>query len=233
MSYQVAKLVARIAENLPEMSSDVMQGWIENPKALQKLLLGLCPPSADALHGLYWDKVYEALGMSAEYEEFAQANSAQDDPNLWIVPVVKGVTCNKVVAGLKKLGVKFYLYTDDLDKAVPTNDRDPSNGSYVIGFARNVEADKENKNLSANTLKSRHKGITLLERLILELGYFLATRKHLDNENITLCAGSRGRDGYVPSVSWYSDDREVYVFWYDPDISRAYLRSRSAVSLPV
>ena len=43
MSYQVAKLIARIAENLPEMSSDIMQGWIENPKALQKLLLGLCP----------------------------------------------------------------------------------------------------------------------------------------------------------------------------------------------
>ena len=49
MSYQVAKLVARIAENLPEMSPDVMQGWIENPKALQKFLTGLCPPIRDVL----------------------------------------------------------------------------------------------------------------------------------------------------------------------------------------
>lgn len=38
MSYQVAKLIARIAENMPEMSSDIMQGWIENPKSLQRVL---------------------------------------------------------------------------------------------------------------------------------------------------------------------------------------------------
>lgn len=43
MSYQVAKLIARIAENLPEMSSDIMQGWIDNPRGLQKFLSGLCP----------------------------------------------------------------------------------------------------------------------------------------------------------------------------------------------
>jgi len=45
MSYQVAKLVARIAENLPEMSADLMQNWINNPKGLQKVLReALCPP---------------------------------------------------------------------------------------------------------------------------------------------------------------------------------------------
>lgn len=40
---QSGKLIARIAENLPEMSSDVMQGWIDNPKGLQKFLAELCP----------------------------------------------------------------------------------------------------------------------------------------------------------------------------------------------
>jgi hypothetical protein len=44
MSSQIAKLIARIAENLPEIQEDVMQGWIENPKGLQKFLSGLCPP---------------------------------------------------------------------------------------------------------------------------------------------------------------------------------------------
>jgi len=42
---QSGKLIARIAENLPELSSDVMQGWIDNPKGLQKFLLGLNPPA--------------------------------------------------------------------------------------------------------------------------------------------------------------------------------------------
>ena len=45
MSYdkQTAEFIATVVQNIPKMSGDVMQGWIGNPKALQKLLLGLCP----------------------------------------------------------------------------------------------------------------------------------------------------------------------------------------------
>jgi len=45
MDKQTGKLIARIAENLPDMGSEVMQGWIENPKGLQKFLAGLNPPA--------------------------------------------------------------------------------------------------------------------------------------------------------------------------------------------
>ena len=38
---QAHKFAATILENLPEVPEDIMQGWIENPKALQKLLAGL------------------------------------------------------------------------------------------------------------------------------------------------------------------------------------------------
>jgi hypothetical protein len=48
MDRQVLKLVARIAENLPEMSADVIQGWIENPKGLQKFLSGFSLATAIA-----------------------------------------------------------------------------------------------------------------------------------------------------------------------------------------
>ncbi len=43
---QSGKFLARIAENLPELSGDVMQSWIDDPKALQKFLLGLSQPTA-------------------------------------------------------------------------------------------------------------------------------------------------------------------------------------------
>ncbi len=44
---QTGKFVAVIAQNLPQdIASDVMQGWIDNPKALQKVLRSaLCPPT--------------------------------------------------------------------------------------------------------------------------------------------------------------------------------------------
>ncbi len=42
---QTASFLAVVGQNMPEISGDVMQGWIENPKALQKALrTALCPP---------------------------------------------------------------------------------------------------------------------------------------------------------------------------------------------
>ncbi len=44
---QTAKFLAIVGENMPELSGDVMQGWIENPKSLQKALKdSLCPPES-------------------------------------------------------------------------------------------------------------------------------------------------------------------------------------------
>lgn len=42
-----AKFLSVVAQNMPrDMSGDVMQGWIDNPKALQKALRSaLCPPT--------------------------------------------------------------------------------------------------------------------------------------------------------------------------------------------
>lgn len=44
MDKQTGKFIARIAENLPDMSSATMQKWINNPKGLQGFLRGLCSP---------------------------------------------------------------------------------------------------------------------------------------------------------------------------------------------
>jgi hypothetical protein len=44
---QTAKFLAVVGENMPELSGDVMQGWIENPKSVQKVLReAFCPPEA-------------------------------------------------------------------------------------------------------------------------------------------------------------------------------------------
>lgn len=50
MDKQVLKLGARVLENLPVLSSDVIQGWIDNPKALKHFLSGLAPEEATKLY---------------------------------------------------------------------------------------------------------------------------------------------------------------------------------------
>ncbi len=183
----------------------------------------------DKLPDLDWAAVYQKLGLAREFEGFRQ--NVVEREGFWAVPVLQGVTCNKVVAALKALDVQFYLYAEDLDQAVTKNDRDPKNGSYVIRFHRTVEADPELANKSAQDLAADGtKGITLLERLLLELAYFLAMGgEHLDGENITLCSGSRYSDGRVPNVGWYTAYRRVYVYWCSPDSRGEYLRARSVV----
>ncbi len=174
-----------------------------------------------------WTRVYKTLGMNFESGNIA----IPTDPNFWGVYVQKGVTLNKVVAVFRQLGVNVYSYYDDLDSSVTTNDRTPATGSYWVRFKKTVEADPELANKSAENLKAENiSGITLLERLLLELGYFLATREHLDVENITLCCGSRYSGGHVPSVYWYAGDRKLIIYWYNPQYRDQFLRTRAVVS---
>ncbi len=148
----------------------------------------------------------------------------------WLVVVRKGLTLNKV---LEVMCTKFNVYSyigDDLDKGVPTNDRTADN-DYTISVRDCVEADEENKKLSANQIKEKRTiSMTLLERLLLELFYFWETGgQHLDIRNVTLCSGSRYSGGGVPSVCWDSDSSKVSIGWYHTGYSDGDLRAREAV----
>lgn len=104
-----------------------------------------------------------------------------------------------------------WKYRDNLDSITSVRKADHD---YAIWVRDRVEADEELKNKSANDLQKENiNAITLEERLLLEIKYFRETGKHLDVQNVTLCAGSRDPDGYVPGVYWYGWGGRVYVDW--------------------
>lgn len=110
--------------------------------------------------------------------------------------------------------------------------KDDRTGSYTVYFKKNVEADEEFKNMSANDLKEKGiKGITLKERLLLEIEYFKETGKHLDINCVTLCAGSRGVVSRVPIVGRDGVDG-LGVYWSGTDDAGGDLRTRQAVFNP-
>lgn len=234
---EYAEFQAAVLLQLPrDIDPVILRGWVLHQESLKKTLREALVPPVEDLPNLDWAKVYEVLGMSAVYDVFLCTEySDQRYPTcagLWQVWVLRGVTPNKVIAAFKKLEVNTYLYVNNLDKDVTKNDRDPNrDGSYVVSFRKTVEADPENANQSADDRKaSGAKDIALLERLLLELGYFLATKKHLDVENWTLCSGSRCSDGGVPGVHWVSGDRRLRIHWSDPAHRFDALCSRAVVS---
>jgi len=120
-----------------------------------------------------------------------------------------------------------YCYNrENVDKEFPLPKE-----STLRWFKANIEADDEHKDKSADDLeKEGIVGITLRERLLLELNYYSFTGKHLDIQNITLCTGSRDSDGRVPIVHWHVD--KLQVRWYGSDFAHDRLRVREAVSNP-
>jgi len=145
-----------------------------------------------------------------------------------LVIVAQGMTLQRLYDNCVKLCPCWKWTDDDLDKIVQS-ERTAKDGTYAVWFRDVVEADEELKNLSANDLKEKGiPGITLEERLLMELKYFKETGNHLDIKSWTLCSGSRYSGGLVPSVGWHSDG--LRVDWYHPVNARGHLRSRRAVS---
>ncbi len=71
---QTAKFISVVCQSMPELSGDVMQGWIENPKGLKKLLKGLCP-SEIVLSFPAWKTIKLGIHKSAdEYRKAIKAN---------------------------------------------------------------------------------------------------------------------------------------------------------------
>lgn len=132
---------------------------------------------------------------------------------------------SEILARCKKLFNVWQSFTDaEMDKDFP-----PPKKLTTRYFSRNIEADPEMANKSADELGEPEKYITIRERLLMELQYFKETGQHLDLENVTLCAGSRYAGGSVPRVYWSPTDRKLYVSTCYSNDAGSSLRARAAV----
>lgn len=174
-----------------------------------------------------WQGFYKKyFGMSADFSTVSIPEHRAGFDRLIIV--AKGLTLNRVYNVCAE-HFSCWRYADDLDEAIPTNDRTAIQ-PYAVWFRDCREADEELKNLSADQLaEKRIPGITLLERMLYELKRWDETGEHLDLENVTLCTGSRGVDRGVPRACWRGGGFRVG--WRCSSRSRSLLRSRAAVPL--
>lgn len=238
---QAFELNAAISQQIPrDISGDDAQYWAihkeELGAGLRKLLIRQTAPvtifsgkaPADLGKLDFWVEMWNHLDW--EFNASGLFVPAPGNGFNWFIAMPKGMTPNSAFEICEKR-FSSSRYTDDLDQAVTHNDRDARNGAYIIRVRDRIEADKEFANWSVNKLQKRKINCnTLAERLVLEIAYFLTSGKHLDNENWTLCAGSRNSVGRVPCVYWSTDERKLRVYWCSPDNADGDLRARQAVS---
>ncbi|HOK35230.1 MAG TPA: hypothetical protein PLL80_00060 [Candidatus Pacearchaeota archaeon] len=175
-----------------------------------------------------WQKFYnELFGIKINFSNISIPERKKGFNRLIIV--AQGITPQQIYDKCAEFFFCWKCTYQNLDECV-YSERSAKNGSYAVWFRKVIEPDRELRSLSANNLKKRGiVGITLEERLLMELKYFKETGNHLDRKYITLCSGSRYSNGAIPGVHWDSVDCELGVGCLSPWFSNFGLRSRRAI----
>lgn len=146
-----------------------------------------------------------------------------------LIFIPKGMNLNFAFSICEKL-FKSWKYTEDLNQSVTKNIRN-TDSHYAVWVHDEVEPDQEFLGKSTRQADPDMKiGITLLERIIFEIKYFVETRNHLDIKGLTFCSGSRNANGNVPDA-YLRDDGEFCVNCYGLGFYYPKRGIRSAVSL--
>ena len=214
-----------------DLTFDQAQAFVGRKKQMPALLRKLMLPDNDPNRQLdMWLDMYWLI-FRIEPDVFKLALPASRPGFNWLVPCFPEIPTNLVWQAHQDRYSCYSCVGNDPESAVPENDRSYVKGPYGIWVRDRIEADEKLKDLSANVLRDRRvAGITLDERLRLELFYWVRSRgQHLDIENWTLCAGSRDSNGRVPRVRWSGVKLEVA--WCGPGHADPALRAREVVSL--
>lgn len=169
-----------------------------------------------------WEKIYkEWFGLEKDFSNVYIPLDYNPGEH-FIVIVSKGTSLAEIIAGLTK---KYIQVEVTADTSCLLEDRTSGGPDYAVLFDRNNE---DLEGFSADSLRSlSHRGITLAERLLLEIFCIVESGQNLESDSWTMCSGTRYLDGAVPDVGWYLNG--VYVGWYPPNKSYKGLRSREAI----
>lgn len=203
-----------VLAQLPMLSEERQQHFIEKPHLLAKRLRDALVDKEVKVELtpelVRWQSVYKKLFCKTpELGGIRIPTRPQGFGPMRLIVVVQEIvewTDNRPLQGtMDALKAYFPCWQNvrNLDVIVTQNDRDPRNGPYALWVRDVCEADEENAGKSANDLASQgHVGITLLERMLLEMDYWMENGENMDFTNRTLCGGSRNHNGGVPLVAW-------------------------------
>jgi len=173
-----------------------------------------------------WQKLYrEFFGIEVNFSALQIPTKKEGFDRL--IVVAKRITPQIILKQCEKLFPCEIAKVDGINLEKVRSER-TSKEMYAVWFCNETEPDQELRGFSDKELKNRDvQGITLEERLLFELKYFIETGRHLDLGSVTLCTGSHQSNGNVAVV--FCRRRQVFIGTQSPFCGQTYEGSRQAV----
>ncbi|MEQ1561234.1 MAG: hypothetical protein ABL899_00760 [Nitrospira sp.] len=183
---------------------------------------------------LEWEKFYlDHFDVSADFTDVVIPPKPSDGE--WRpIFILKGLTMNQTLAAMQekfKVWVRRECEEVGLDAFVTFNAR-TTTASYAVWVRAGDEPDITHIGRSTRDADmSGRIGVTLLERMLLEMKYSADTGKNLDLIGATICTGSRDANGGVLIMYSHPEDNGRLVNLAGVDFSGSTDGLREAVSL--
>lgn len=184
---------------------------------LERIIVGLSGEDKDYWYDVYLRATEEGSRKPGRNQKIMQGiydkyfpwlkvlvPNYSDIEDKFVLFVAQGMTCDAIYS-VFDFG-KFMGGETSIDRSLnpEAEKRCPRRGSYLIALEQCLSPDEKTFGQSVSKADpSGELGITLLERMLIDLVVFDATGERLDDEGVTVCSGSRFPDGTVPSMFFY------------------------------
>jgi len=114
VQFELGAMCVKAILKLSDMPFETGKRWIGNQnafvEALRSALIPLPPQfNSKGVPAIDFARAYHELGMDQAYDSFLTTASQQTADEYWDIPVLKGVSSDRVVKTLRHLGVDVYL----------------------------------------------------------------------------------------------------------------------------
>ena len=140
-----------------------------------------------------WQRLFERTFIECSVDTLAYPENQCNLDRIVVVP--SGLSIERLLDTIQKFFPVWDITDGKLGEYIGLNDRSNECGPYVI---------RASNECNCQDIPSQRVGvpITLMERLLLELIVFFESGRHLDTYGWTICAGTRGKNGFCFRVCW-------------------------------
>lgn len=189
--------------------------------------LSFCKTHTTEVQCKKWQMIFSAFGVVCDTTQLRIPVMQPGFERLIVVP--RGITLKQILAIMKTM---FDVRTpiSNLDALIATDARSNVHAPYAVFTTDQQDAPVTYAGYSANKIDQNGiLAMTLKERLLYEVIYFIEQGLHLDVATITLCTGSRCTHGFVPYVDLNPRCGSVEIASCIPSASHHPLRARTVI----